>query len=321
MYDDKFLEETLRKAFADEENYYVPIGIRRHDFKGVHGWWVRVSRDRVMFRQLFSDGVCGSIEAALKEAILYRHEILSSFPVTIKYNSNRGLDKEPENRIKRYEEKGVNRPYVYWKARWYDKNHNIETENFSVFKYGEEKAKSLAYEAARDRHNKKPKLSKVKDQYLTQKYEPKSRADVAIWATINDNVRSSEKKKNNEQVEHDPHAFEGERKFVLHQAIERDRKFRDKKIADFLAENECLFCELCHFSFKDSFPFLSKDIIEVHHITPLASLSKSTKVKLSDLMLLCSNCHFAIHQGDVEENLLLAMEHFENIDGNNNESR
>jgi len=40
-------------------------------------------------------------------------------------------------------------------------------------------------------------------------------------------------------------------------------------------------------------------------------------VNLSDLMLLCSNCHFAVHQGDAEENLLIAMEHFESLQSKN----
>ena len=62
---------------------------------------------------------------------------------------------------------------------------------------------------------------------------------------------------------------------------------------------------------RDAYPFLKKDTIEVHHIVPLAKLSGATKVRLSDLMLLCSNCHLAVHQGDAEDNLILAMEHFE----------
>jgi len=64
-------------------------------------------------------------------------------------------------------------------------------------------------------------------------------------------------------------------------------------------------------NFLKTYPFLSTDIIEVHHIIPLASLSKRSMVNINDLMLLCSNCHFAVHQGDAEENLLLGMEYFE----------
>ena len=78
-----------------------------------------------------------------------------------------------------------------------------------------------------------------------------------------------------------------------------------------------IFCELCLFNFTETYTFLSTDIIEVHHIVPLATLSRKTKINFADLMLLCSNCHFAIHQGDAEENLLIAMDHFENITSKN----
>ncbi len=74
-----------------------------------------------------------------------------------------------------------------------------------------------------------------------------------------------------------------------------------------------LFCELCQFNLIDNYPFLTTDIIEVHHIVLLATFKKGSRVKFTGLMLLCSNCHFAIHQGDAEENLLIAMDHFENL--------
>lgn len=318
MYDDKFLQETLRSAFESDEYYNVPQGIIRFDYGKDHGWWVRVSRDRVMFRELFSDGKHVSIQEALRQAILRRHEILSNFPVTIKKPSPRSLPLEPEKRIHRYEEKGKLRPYIHWRARWYDKDHKVVMKNFPVYTYGEEEAKALALDAARKNHNKKPKLSRVVDPYLKQKFRPVSRADVEILATINSPIsKSSSSTTKDEILGNDPFAFEGERKLEIHKSIERDRKLRNHKVSIFLEENEKLFCELCHFNFLETYPFLNTDIIEVHHIIPLATLSKGTEVRIEDLMLLCSNCHFAVHQGDAEENLLYAMDHFENMFKNN----
>jgi len=311
MYDDKFLEETLRHAFEDTQYYNVPLGIRRHDYSNIHGWWVRVSRDRTMFRKLFSDSVHGSIQESLKQAILYRHEILVNFPVTIKKISNRGMPLEPEKRVDRYINKGKLRQYIFWQARWYDKNHNIIKKNFPVYTYGEEEAKTMALEAARVNHNKKLKLSSVSDPYQTNKYEPIPRADVEIYATISSTTKRSAPDEKQIISNNDPFAFEGERKLELHKSIERDRNLRSKKLASFLEVHEKLFCELCNFNFQEAYPFLTKDIIEVHHIIPLASLTRGTIVNLTDLMLLCSNCHFAVHQGDAEENLLLAIDHFE----------
>ncbi len=312
MYDGKFLQETLRHAFEDIEYFNVPQGIIRFDYGKDHGWWVRVSRDRVMFRELFSDGKHGSIQEALRQAILRRHEILATFPVTIKKISNRGLPIEPEKRVHRYVEKGKLRPYIHWRARWYDKDHKIVMKNFPVYTYGEEEAKAMAIEAARVNHNKKPKLSNVADPYLKQQYKPILRADVEILATINSKINKSTSNKIKEDIlENNPFAFEGERKLEIHKSIERDRTLRNHKVSLFLEENEKLFCELCHFNFLETYPFLNTDIIEVHHIVPLSTLSKGTKINVHDLVLLCSNCHFAVHQGNAEENLLMAMEHFE----------
>ena len=71
-----------------------------------------------------------------------------------------------------------------------------------------------------------------------------------------------------------------------------------------------IFCEVCSLRFTEVYPFLESDIIEVHHIIPLSKLTEKTKTTLNDLILLCANCHLAVHQGDAEENLLSAIEHF-----------
>jgi len=52
-----------------------------------------------------------------------------------------------------------------------------------------------------------------------------------------------------------------------------------------------LFCEVCHFSFIESY---SQDYIECHHIVPI---SKGERIsKLEDLILVCSNCHRMLHR-------------------------
>jgi predicted HNH restriction endonuclease len=315
MYDDQFLEETLRRAFSDDQYYCVPRGIMRFDYGKAHGWWVRVTRDGAQFKQLFSDGPHGSIEGALRAAISFRHELLASFPVTLKQVHARSLPPEPENRIVRVEEKGKKQPYIAWKARWYDENHAVKNQSFSVKKFGEEGARALALAVARKNHNKVPKLTQVPDNYLTHECRQVLQSDVAILASISSGSSSGSGGKGSERPEFDdePFAFEGERKLVLHRAIERDKKLRAAKLASFLDENGRLYCELCGFSFSETYPFLSKDIIEVHHVIPLSKLSEAVETKLDDLMLLCANCHFAIHQGDAEENLLMAIEYFEAV--------
>ena len=115
-YDDTYLQETLRVAFEDPLKFKLPKGISRYDYGNTHGWWVRVARDGVKFRKIFSDGQCESIEDGFRKAILHRHEILASFPVTIKHIHARAIASEPENRIelKSEEGRGNKQPYVFW---------------------------------------------------------------------------------------------------------------------------------------------------------------------------------------------------------------
>lgn len=312
MYDDEFLKETLSRAFEDPQTYNQPKGIRRFDYDNAHGWWVRVRRDKTPFAKLFSDNKYGGINQSFEEAIRYRHEILSSFPLTIKKNSCKILPMEPEKRVRRRIEKGKRQPYIYWQATWHDHEYKLQRSCFSIKEYGEDGAKSLAIEQATINHNPRPKDYGIHDPYLIHEFTPIPRSDVEIFATINSYPSNGSSKTGKTLVNENPFAFEGERKLELHKSIERDKALRNKKLIEYLTTNEKLSCELCSFNFIANFPFLKKDIIEVHHITPLSKLNQNTVTKLHDLMLLCSNCHFAIHQGDSEENLIYAMEYFEN---------
>lgn len=311
-FDGKFLADTLERSLADPVNFHLPTGISRFDYGHQHGWWVRLTRDGVQFQKMFNDSHFPTFDDGLRAAILYRHEVLESFPLEIKSKKpTRGLLPAPESRVHRKSSRGKNRPYIYWEATWYDTNHKVQSQSFSVVKYGEENAHELALKAANDRHNYAPKLIPVRDPHLAFKFTPISREDVEVLSTINSGTYSGGGGQGAGLVDVDPFGFEGARKFELHLAIERDRALRDAKVAAFLEQYGSIHCELCSFHFKSVYPFLEKDIIEVHHIVPLAALSETTKVELKDLMLLCSNCHLAVHQGDAEENLIYAMEHFD----------
>ena len=308
-YDDAYLAETIGIALGDPEAFHVPVGVIRYDYGRTHGWFVRIKVDGGRTNDMFYDSVEGSPHGALKAALIHRLNILASRPpVVTKFVHAKALSLDPAERITRHEEAGKRQPYVYWKARWYDKDHKLRYQSFSVKRYGEEEAKVLALTAADRNHNRKPKLTTAPDPYESQEFKTVLRADVEVLSKINSSYsRSSD---GAVAVSDDPFAFEGERKLALHQEIERDRRFRDRKVKEFVSEHGSVFCEVCDFNFSDSYPFLESNIIEVHHVVPLGSLTKSTKVRMCDLMLLCSNCHFAIHQGDPEDNLILALDHF-----------
>ncbi|MFD2112017.1 HNH endonuclease [Thiorhodococcus fuscus] len=246
----------------------------------------------------------------------FRHEILSTLPLEKKIIGRppKSLPKDPEKRIARRTEKGKQQPYISWQATWYDEHHEVQAKRFSVKKFGEDGARKLALEHAINLHNKTPKPIKEKpnnDPYRKQKFRRVSREDVSILATIDSGRYRSKEKNEIEAEDSNPFAFEGERKLELHMAVERDKKLRNQKVKEFLDKNEKIFCELCGFQFTQNYPWLTKDIIEVHHIIPLSKLSGKTKITLNDLMLLCSNCHLAIHQGDEEANLIVALDYFE----------
>jgi 5-methylcytosine-specific restriction protein A len=93
----------------------------------------------------------------------------------------------------------------------------------------------------------------------------------------------------------DGEAAEGRLLERRHFARERDRTLRDKKIAHHLRSHNHLAYEICGFDFRAVYGDHGGGYIECHHITPL-HVSGQTKTKLSDLVLICANCHRMIHR-------------------------
>ena len=87
-------------------------------------------------------------------------------------------------------------------------------------------------------------------------------------------------------------AEEGSPKYREHLIRERNRSLilRKKKLASSLS------CEVCGFNFEKKYGSLGEEYCEVHHKIPLSSLEKSTKTKLKDLAIVCSNCHRMLHR-------------------------
>ncbi|WP_232084155.1 HNH endonuclease [Arthrobacter sp. SO5] len=89
---------------------------------------------------------------------------------------------------------------------------------------------------------------------------------------------------------------EGKLLYSRHRRRERDPKLRNNKIAATSRAGLPIACEVCSFDFGAVYGIRGRDFIEVHHVLPLY-VSGETKTKLSDLALLCSNCHRMIHRG------------------------
>jgi 5-methylcytosine-specific restriction protein A len=75
---------------------------------------------------------------------------------------------------------------------------------------------------------------------------------------------------------------------------------RREKIAESVAKHGRLFCEVpkCGFDFEKRYGALGRGYAQVHHLTPLNKAPKGgRKVLLSDLAIVCANCHAMIHAG------------------------
>ena len=56
-----------------------------------------------------------------------------------------------------------------------------------------------------------------------------------------------------------------------------------------------LACEACGFDFAVRYGKLSADYIECHHVVPISQIAPGARTRVSDLALLCSNCHRMVH--------------------------
>ncbi|MFF7965767.1 HNH endonuclease [Streptomyces sp. NPDC007903] len=90
-------------------------------------------------------------------------------------------------------------------------------------------------------------------------------------------------------------APEGRLLMSRHKRRERNKGLRKKKIATVLRQGGTLACEACGFDFEEVYGDRGSGYIECHHVVPLHEAGEG-RTKLSDLALICSNCHRMIHR-------------------------
>jgi hypothetical protein len=84
---------------------------------------------------------------------------------------------------------------------------------------------------------------------------------------------------------------EGATVSVLVNRFERDRNARKACI-----KHHGMKCAVCEFNFKEIYGEVAKNIIHVHHITPLSEIKQNYVVDpIKDLIPVCPNCHAVIH--------------------------
>lgn len=104
-----------------------------------------------------------------------------------------------------------------------------------------------------------------------------------------------------DSIDDESSALEGEAlmRFVIHR--KREVKLRHEKIATALkGNNNRLICEVpnCGFDFLRRYGNLGFGYAHVHHLMPLREAAAHGRAtKLSDLAVVCANCHAMIHRG------------------------
>jgi len=87
-----------------------------------------------------------------------------------------------------------------------------------------------------------------------------------------------------------------EGKWILtkHYRRERSPALRKKKLKEQLNDRGFNYCEACN---QDGsiYNCEPEKILEVHHTVPLHKSHSEVETKLNDLLILCANCHKAIH--------------------------
>ena len=96
-------------------------------------------------------------------------------------------------------------------------------------------------------------------------------------------------------TDEDAGADEGRLLVRKHVAYERDRTLRQRKLEQAISSGRPIACEVCGFDFTETYGDRGKGYIECHHILPL-HVSGPGRRRISDLALLCANCHRMIHR-------------------------
>ncbi|MCB0213737.1 MAG: HNH endonuclease [Anaerolineae bacterium] len=83
----------------------------------------------------------------------------------------------------------------------------------------------------------------------------------------------------------------------LHRQRERNPQLTKRKKEKVLKQKGALACEVCEFDFAQVYGELGYGFAECHHLVPLSKLGENQRVRLSDLAIVCANCHRMLHRG------------------------
>jgi 5-methylcytosine-specific restriction protein A len=102
---------------------------------------------------------------------------------------------------------------------------------------------------------------------------------------------------NSSMASEDEEAEEGKVLITLHKRRERSAKLSKKKKTSILENHGRLKCEVCEFDFEAMYGIHGAGYAECHHDKPISQIEPGAKTKLSDLRVVCANCHRMLHRG------------------------
>jgi 5-methylcytosine-specific restriction protein A len=110
-------------------------------------------------------------------------------------------------------------------------------------------------------------------------------------------VESGEAVKGGPADSEEAEAPEGRVLTRIHQARERNAALIKKKKVDVLSKTGRLACEVCKFDFQQMYGEHGLGFAECHHLKPISKLMPGEKTRMSDLAIVCANCHRMLHRG------------------------
>jgi predicted HNH restriction endonuclease len=91
---------------------------------------------------------------------------------------------------------------------------------------------------------------------------------------------------------------EGRFAYAKHLKYERNPKIARLAKEKRLSEKKELRCDVCGFSFEETYGTQGTGYIEAHHTIPVSQMTKLKQktTRLADIALVCSNCHRMLHR-------------------------
>ncbi len=106
---------------------------------------------------------------------------------------------------------------------------------------------------------------------------------------------------------------EGTEKRRLHLIRERSQAVVSKAKKLGLERDSLLRCQVCDFSFVETYGELGRRFIEAHHTQPIATLKSGSRTKVEDIALVCPNCHEMLHRGGLGLDQLRVIIHSQKL--------